>query len=110
MPYRNPKARKAAEGEHCTLNFPGCNHDPRTSVLCHLNEHWAGKGMGQKAHDFAAVIGCSVCHDILDGRAKIPEDYKDNWKEEKWWHISRALVKTLDVMFDKGVYGPETKA
>ncbi|SDF80681.1 MULTISPECIES: nuclease domain-containing protein [unclassified Duganella] len=65
--------RKAARGQDCTIVLPGvCNRDPATSVLCHSNELADGKGMGLKAPDTAAAIGCSACHDVLDGRRPRP--------------------------------------
>lgn len=67
--------RKAARGQDCTIQLHGvCNRDPDTSVLCHSNELADGKGMGLKAPDTAAAIGCSACHDVLDGRRPRP-----NW-------------------------------
>lgn len=66
--------RKAARGQDCTLRIPGvCNFDPATTVLCHSNALADGKGMGHKAPDTAACFGCSACHDVLDGRAPMPE-------------------------------------
>lgn len=65
--------RRAARGQDCTITLPGvCNRDPATSVLCHSNELADGKGMGLKAPDTAAAIGCSACHDVLDGRRPRP--------------------------------------
>lgn len=65
--------RKAARGQDCTIVLPGvCNRDPATSCLCHSNSLADGKGMGLKAPDTAAAIGCSACHDVLDGRRPRP--------------------------------------
>lgn len=65
--------RKAARDQDCTILLPGvCNHDPATSVLCHSNSLADGKGMGLKSPDTAAAIGCSACHDVLDGRRPRP--------------------------------------
>jgi hypothetical protein len=69
-PYRNKKILKAAKGEDCLARFPGCPNNTETTVFCHLNESWAGKGMGIKADDCAGFFGCSYCHDIYDGRIK----------------------------------------
>jgi hypothetical protein len=81
--------RKAARGQDCTIKLHGvCNRDPATSVLCHSNELADGKGMGLKAPDTAAAIGCSACHDVLDGRQPRPA-----------W-LSRAAV---DVAFRAGI-------
>lgn len=65
--------RQAARGQECTILLQGvCNRDPTTSVLCHSNSLADGKGMGLKAPDTAAAIGCSACHDVLDGRRPRP--------------------------------------
>ena len=62
---RSDAIRKAANGESCTV----CGRNDGTTVFCHLNESWAGKGMGQKADDIAGFFGCVDCHrdhDISD--------------------------------------------
>jgi len=58
------KLRNSAKGQHCTLRTPWCNHDPETTVLCHLNS--TVKGMGNKGDDFFAVFGCHACHEAID--------------------------------------------
>lgn len=60
--------RKSANGEDCTLRFPGiCNGDPATVVWCHSNSHLDGKGGGLKARDEEGCYGCFACHSWLDG-------------------------------------------
>lgn len=57
----------SAKGAPCSVRFPGiCNHDPATTVWCHLNGARYGKGMGMKAHDVAGFAGCSSCHAYYD--------------------------------------------
>jgi len=59
--------RNEARGRDCQIRLPGiCCFDPETSVLAHLN----GAGMGMKHNDIHAAIGCSQCHDVVDGRVK----------------------------------------
>jgi len=72
-PYRNKRILEFSKGQPCTLEIPGvCNHNPETTVFCHFNKSFAGKGMGQKADDCAGVIACSSCHDVIDFRANMP--------------------------------------
>lgn len=71
---KTTKARQAAKGQACTLQFPIHEwHDPNTVVLCHSNLLVDGKGMGLKAPDTKAAFGCFHCHNILDDRAPRPE-------------------------------------
>lgn len=58
--------RKLARGKPCLIRVPEvCNHDPSTTVLCHLR--MAGiSGMGMKANDFLGAWGCSACHSYVD--------------------------------------------
>lgn len=90
-PIRSKAVREAAEGEDCTI----CGKYDGTTVFCHLNEGWAGKGMGQKADDFG-FFGCSRCHNNYDGRngAKaIPET----------WEILRACYRTWRRLCELGI-------
>lgn len=67
MRIASQKVIDSARGAPCTARFPGiCNHDPETSVWCHLNGGRYGKGMGMKAHDVAGFVGCSSCHEYYD--------------------------------------------
>jgi len=65
--------RKAARGRECQIRIPSvCNGNPETSVLAHYR--LAGTcGTGIKPNDQQAAIGCSACHDLVDGRTKTTE-------------------------------------
>ena len=63
---RSKAIKDAANGEACTI----CGENNGTIVFCHLNESFAGKGMGQKADDIAGFFGCHICHMVYDGRGK----------------------------------------
>ena len=57
--------RKEARGRECQIRIPGvCNRNAETTVLCHI----PGAGMARKSADIHAAIGCSDCHDCVDGR------------------------------------------
>lgn len=97
QPIESSKLRKAAEGQACTLNIAGvCNYRPDTSVLCHLPDET--HGMSQKSDDLSSAIGCSSCHDVIDGRVKY------DWQPgEKEFYMRRAQVRTLKVFQDMGL-------
>lgn len=91
-------ARKAAEGQACTVRFPDCPNDRATVVLCHLRM-FGGGGTGLKPHDSEAVFACAYCHDRLDGRAPL-------WlaeHESRYDYIAHALIRTLRIQREKGV-------
>jgi len=97
-PYRNKKILQAAEGEGCTLNTPWCNYDRETTVLCHLNYSFAGKGGSQKADDFAAAFGCNgprSCHAYMDGN--------EGTEADRYFYWLRGMCKTIRRLLDKGV-------
>lgn len=45
-----------------------CNHDSETVIWAHLNDQFAGHGMGKKSHDQLGFFACACCHDLYDGR------------------------------------------
>ena len=77
------RLQRFAEGQTCTLRFPGCEHSG-TVVLCHLPHPQHGTGI--KGPDWHAVHGCRPCHDLLDGRDRcMTIDQRD---------VLRALAET----------------
>ena len=89
-PIRSKAICKAADGESCTI----CGRNDGTTVFCHLNESWAGKGMGQKADDIAGFFGCQRCHQSYD------IDKKYGNADEA---IMRAMYRTWVRLIDLGV-------
>lgn len=65
--------RDLAKGQQCQIRMPGvCNYSPETTVLAHYR--MAGIcGTGQKPPDECGAWACSACHDVVDGRAKMPK-------------------------------------
>ncbi len=92
IPYRNQAIRDSANSEECTLNSPICNYDPTTTVFCHLNEDFAGKGKGLKAADIG-FYGCYNCHTAYD-TGKLPDPY---------FYLLRAVVRTWLRLLEKGI-------
>lgn len=93
IPYRNKRILEAANGEQCTLQGPNCNGRTDTTVFCHLNEAYAGKGMRQKADDCAGFFGCFGCH----------ADYDSNNLDDADFYVLRAVTRTIRRLLDKGI-------
>lgn len=103
---RVPKILKAANGAPCMMDSPVCNHDLETTVFCHLNFEWAGKGMGQKADDTAGFFGCSECHRWFDETSKYRPrvSYQELDDEDVLKFIAfRACVRTWRYLVETGV-------
>ena len=66
--------RKYAKGKDCQIRLPGCNHNNDTVVLCHYRGPSTGTGL--KEPDLLGAWGCQNCHDIVDGREKLPHGYE----------------------------------
>lgn len=85
--------RDSARGEECTLRLACCNHDPDTTVFCHLRFFgWAG--IAEKPDDFLGVYGCSACHNAIDRRDDAPWGFED---------LLRALGETQRKLSAKGL-------
>ena len=91
-PYRNKNITQAADGEDCMI----CGKNDGTTVFCHLNESFAGKGMRQKADDCAGFFGCQKCHRDYDEGVPHPMAIED-------WEILRGYYRTIRRLIDKGV-------
>lgn len=89
---RSKAIRDAANGESCAV----CGRNDGTTVFCHLNESWAGKGMGQKADDLGGgFFGCYICHVRYDNpQAGVQFSYET---------LMRAVYRTTRRLFEKGV-------
>jgi len=90
-PFRSKAITQAAKDEACTV----CGRNDGTTVFCHLNESWAGKGMGQKADDCAGFFGCAKCHFRYDVRERL--EYVD------YNIILRAYYRTIRRLLDRGI-------
>jgi len=62
--------RDLARGQPCMIRAPFvCNHNPETTVLCHVRIMGIS-GTGMKSPDVIATFGCSDCHAVCDGQRK----------------------------------------
>lgn len=65
--YRDQALRDMAKDRTPILLAPGETWgNPETTVACHANWQWGGKGQGKKCHDFLSVWGTSAANDWLD--------------------------------------------
>lgn len=89
------KYTRFARNKPCQIRIPGiCNGRVETSVLCHLN----GAGMAMKSLSIHGAIGCSDCHDAVDGRTKT--DYTKAGLNRM--HLE-GVIRTQVMMFESGV-------
>ncbi|RWG33999.1 nuclease domain-containing protein [Mesorhizobium sp.] len=88
------KLRNSARGQPCTFQIPGiCNHDPATTVLCHLPSEV--KATATKSDDFHAAFGCANCHQAIDNHILS--------REESLYYSMRALQRTLHIWVTSGL-------
>lgn len=96
---RSKAITQAAKGEPCTV----CGKNDGTTVFCHLNESWAGKGMGQKADDIAGFFACHRCHSYYDEKIQL---YSGVTMNPTWFTpetIMRAMYRTWRRLYDLGI-------
>lgn len=91
------KIMDVAKGEACTLNIAGvCNYDDSTTVACHLPD---GSGGSNKLTGALSIaIGCSACHNVVDGR--VDAHISDVDRE---FYMRRGMMRTMTRLVDKGV-------
>jgi len=92
-PIRLPKVLKAAEGQECLANFPGCQGGYDVAFR-HFNEGWAGKGAGQKADDCAGFYGCQHCENLYSGLLMNTPDW-ELFKPDQYFYLIRAYYNTV---------------
>ena len=97
-----PNLRKEARGREFQVRFNLiCNGNPETTVLAHIRRGNVA-GAGQKPPDTCAVLACSDCHDVIDGRRKLK-------RGEEWLamymdrYILEALCRTLAIWDKEGL-------
>jgi hypothetical protein len=90
--------RQFARGQECQIRVPMvCNHNPETSVWCHLRLIGIS-GMGTKAPDVLGAIGCSACHDFVDNRS-----HPRNTPEYRRTLLLEGMARTQYYLVSKGI-------
>ncbi len=84
-------SRKQASDRECKVRAPGCNFDPATTVLAHLN----GAGMALKRHDALGAWACSNCHDFIDNRRGVASHTM-----RRLYHLE-GMARTLEILLDE---------
>jgi len=93
--WRSEAYKRAAFDQPCTMNSPWCTYKDEETCFRHLNESFAGKGKGLKAHDFAGFDGCQGCEDWYNS------SFQDD--NEKNWYSTRAMVRTIYRRLEQGI-------
>jgi len=98
------KYTRSAYRQDCTVRIPAvCNFNPETTVLAHLN----GAGMGRKHASIHGAYCCSSCHNLLDGRANLPDWLKGQEMEYVMAYIKLAhlegVIRTQELMIEQGL-------
>ena len=92
--FKSKKLLDASRDQDCTMNVTDvCNYDSATTIPAHFNTD--GGKMGGKTHDFMVIDCCSDCHHWLDNYVGTEED--------RLFYGSRALGRTLEGRFNRGV-------
>jgi hypothetical protein len=94
--------RKQAKGRNCQIRLYGCNHDPSTTVLCHLNSKLLfGAGMGMKVDDIFGAWGCSHCHALVDGRLSDMHSQSYVTLDERVLGFYEGVFRTQKILLDE---------
>lgn len=89
---------KLARGEPCLIRAPSyCNGNPETSVWCHLRLIGIS-GTGLKSADLLGAIGCSSCHDLVDGRTQTDLSY-----EQRRLLLLEGMARTQAMLIRRGL-------
>ncbi len=83
--------RKLAEGQVCQVRLYGCDGGGPTTVLAHVRRANIA-GMGQKPPDLCGIHACAHCHDLIDGRAKLPNLSRLELDQAILFGLLRTLV------------------
>lgn len=91
--------RKEAKGRQCQIRIPGrCNGNPETTVLCHIHKPSISGGTGLKARDEFGAWGCSICHEIVDGRDT--SHLYPYWDLDLW--LYEGVFRTQNILLSEG--------
>ena len=98
------KLRKAARDQECTVQlYPYCLWGiTETTVLAHAPSEF--KGTGNKSPDWWGADACSACHDLVDGRRRVP----DITAEEIYRAHMRGVFRTLQRRIEGGLIHVES--
>lgn len=91
--------RKQARGRDCQIRSPVCSFNSDESVLCHVRINGIS-GMGLKAPDLLAAVGCAPCHALVDtGRYQDVELTKD----DRDLYLLKGVMRTQAMWIKEGL-------
>jgi len=95
------KITRSAKGEECQIRIIGvCNHNPETTVWCHLAGSAAGKGIGMKAISLLGAYGCFACHEVVDRRRAAPRGMT---RQDVESDFAKGHYRSLVILDQKGL-------
>jgi hypothetical protein len=97
MTFRSRPLLDLARGQHCTVFSSVCNNNPETTVTAH--NPFGDRGMGTKCPDHDSCWACSACHDLLDGRRRVPHITP----EVRASLFEMAKTRTHSLMWERGL-------
>ena len=83
---------KLARGMPCQVRLPGCDGGGETTVAAHYRSISLGAGIGIKPQSWLVAHACHHCHDIIDGRADLPEYDRDSKRLAHAEGVMRTLL------------------
>lgn len=96
------KLTALAKGQPCLVRLPGCDGGGETTVAAHYR--LAGmSGMGIKPPDLISAWACAKCHDLIDGRAKLPDGYS---RDSVRLAHAEAVFRTQERLLRMGAIKP----
>lgn len=98
---RSRKYLAGSRGAPCTLRIAGvCTGDTETTVPAHIRDRHTGRSI--KASDLSVADSCFACHEVFDGRAKMPGGgiiLMTDWL----FYALRGLQETLERRVEMGL-------
>lgn len=101
MVIRSRAYLAGARGENCKLRVAGVCCDERDTVVpCHVRDRHTGRSI--KASDLSVIDGCWRCHEVFDGRAKMPDGQLMSNADWNFYAL-RGLQETIERRIEQAI-------